>query len=149
MANEVLYEVAEKVAVITLNRPEKRNALNAAMRQGLWDTWRRFEADDTARVAILAGAGDKAFCAGVDLTEMSVDRRGVPPANFMPDLGRNIEITKPTIAAGTRAIQTEPVARRTTSASQPATNTMTNSATHGSEALTPISRSDMWRTFIR
>lgn len=99
MANEVLYEVADKVAVITLNRPEKRNALNAAMRQGLWDAWQRFDADDTARVAILTGAGDKAFCAGVDLAEMSVDRRGVPPANFMPDLGRNIEISKPTIAA--------------------------------------------------
>ena len=99
MANEVLYDVADKVAVITLNRPEKRNALNAAMRHGLWDAWRRFEADDTARVAILTGAGDKAFCAGADLTEMSVDRRGVPPADFMPDLGRNIEITKPTIAA--------------------------------------------------
>lgn len=99
MANEVLYEVADKVAVITLNRPEKRNALNAAVRQGLWDAWRRFEADDTARVAILTGAGDKAFCAGADLAEMSADRRGVPPADFMPDLGRNIEITKPTIAA--------------------------------------------------
>ena len=99
MANEVLYEVADKVAVITLNRPEKRNALNAAIRQGLWDAWRRFEADDTARVAILTGAGDKAFCAGADLTEMSIDRRGVPPTDFMPDLSRNIEITKPTIAA--------------------------------------------------
>lgn len=99
MANEVLYEVADKVAVITLNRPEKRNALNAAVRQGLWDAWRRFEADDTARVAILTGAGDKAFCAGADLSEMSEDNRGVPPSDFMPDLGRNIEVTKPTIAA--------------------------------------------------
>ena len=99
MANEVLYEVADKVAVITLNRPEKRNALNAAMRQGLWDAWRRFEADDAARVAILTGEGDKAFCAGVDLWEMSDDKRGAPPPDFMPDLGRNIDITKPTIAA--------------------------------------------------
>lgn len=99
MVDEVLYEVADQVAVITINRPDKRNALNAAVRQGLWDAWRRFEADDTARVAILTGAGDKAFCAGVDLTEMSIEKRGVPPADFMPDLGRNIDITKPTIAA--------------------------------------------------
>ncbi len=99
MPNEVLYEVANQVAVITLNRPEKRNALNAATRQGLWDAWRRFQVDETARVAILTGTGDKAFCAGADLSEMSDDRRGVPPSDFMPDLGRNIEITKPTIAA--------------------------------------------------
>ncbi len=99
MANEVLYEVVDRVAVITLNRPEKRNALNAAVRQGLWDAWRRFEGDTDARVAILTATGDKAFCAGADLSEMSDQKRGVPPADFMPDLGRNIEITKPTIAA--------------------------------------------------
>ena len=67
--------------------------------QRLWTAWRRFEADDTARVAILTGAGDKAFCAGIDLTEMSNHKRGVAPADFMPDLGRNIDIAKPTIPA--------------------------------------------------
>jgi len=99
MADEVLYEVIDQVAVITINRPDKRNALNAAVRAGLWDAWRRFEADADARVAILTGAGDKAFCAGMDLAEMSEARRGVPPPDLMPDLGRNIAITKPTIAA--------------------------------------------------
>lgn len=99
MADEVLYEVADRVAVITINRPDKRNALNAAVRQGLWDAWRRFEADADARVAILTGAGDKAFCAGMDLAEMAEVKRGVPPADLLPDLGRNIVITKPTIAA--------------------------------------------------
>ena len=99
MADEVLYEVADRVAVITINRPEKRNALNAAVRQGLWDAWRRFEADADARVAILTGAGDKAFCAGMDLAEMSEAKRGVPPPDLMPDLGRNIAIAKPTVAA--------------------------------------------------
>ncbi len=64
MADEVLYEVADQIAIITINRPEKRNALNAAVRQGLWDAWRRFEADAHARVGILTGAGEKAFCAG-------------------------------------------------------------------------------------
>ena len=99
MAGEVLYEVADQVAVITLNRPDKRNALNAAVRQGLWDAWRRFEADANVRVGILTGAGDKAFCAGMDLSEMAETRRGVPPPDLLPDLGRNIAITKPTIAA--------------------------------------------------
>ena len=99
MVDEVLYEVADRVAVITINRPDKRNALNAAVRQGLWDAWRRFEADADARVAILTGAGEKAFCAGMDLAEMSEAKRGVPPPDLMPDLGRNITVNKPTIAA--------------------------------------------------
>jgi enoyl-CoA hydratase/carnithine racemase len=99
MTDEVTYAVADRVAVITINRPDKRNALNAAVREGLWDAWRRFEADEDARVAILTGAGDKAFCAGMDLAEMSEAKRGVPPPDLLPDLGRNIEITKPTIAA--------------------------------------------------
>jgi enoyl-CoA hydratase/carnithine racemase len=99
MVDEVLYEVADRVAVITINRPDKRNALNAAVRQGLWDAWRRFEADADTRVAILTGAGEKAFCAGMDLAEMSEAKRGVPPPDLMPDLGRNITINKPTIAA--------------------------------------------------
>jgi enoyl-CoA hydratase len=99
MSNEVLYEVDGQIAIITLNRPEKRNALNAAMRQGLWEAWRRFENDEGARVAILNGAGDKAFCAGVDLKELSESKRGPPPPDFLPDIGRNIAVTKPTIVA--------------------------------------------------
>jgi len=99
MVDDVLYEVVDRVAVITINRPDKHNALNAAVRQGLWDAWRRFEADADTRVAILTGAGEKAFCAGMDLAEMSEAKRGVPPPDLMPDLGRNITINKPTIAA--------------------------------------------------
>ena len=71
MADEVLYEIDDQIVVITLNRPDKRNALNAAMREGLWNAWQRFESDDDLRVAILTGAGDKAFCAGIDLVEFS------------------------------------------------------------------------------
>lgn len=97
--DEVLYDVEDEIAVITLNRPEKRNALNAAMRQGLWDVWRRFEGDACARVAILTGAGDKAFCAGIDLAEFAETRLGTPPPNFLPVLGENIAVTKPVIAA--------------------------------------------------
>ena len=99
MANEVLYETDGQVVVITLNRVEKRNALNAAMREGLWQAWRDFEADDGLRVAILTGAGDKAFCAGIDLVEFANTKLGVPPPNFLPVLGQNVKVRKPVIAA--------------------------------------------------
>jgi enoyl-CoA hydratase len=99
MSDEVLYEVDGPVLTLTLNRPDKRNAMNAAMREGLWESWRKFEADSTLRVAILTGAGDKAFCAGIDLIEFSETKLGIPPANFLPVLGENITVTKPVIAA--------------------------------------------------
>jgi enoyl-CoA hydratase len=99
MPNEILYETDGQVVVITLNRPDKRNALNAAMREGLWQAWRDFEADDRLRVAILTGAGDKAFCAGIDLIEFSDTKLAVPPPNFLPVLGQNIDVRKPVIAA--------------------------------------------------
>ncbi len=56
---------------ITLNRPEQRNAVNAAMCRELRQAWDDFEADETALVAVLTGAGDKAFCAGMDLKAYS------------------------------------------------------------------------------
>lgn len=99
MADEVLYDIDGEVVVITLNRPDKRNALNAAMREGLWKAWHDFEADTNLRVAILTGAGDKAFCAGIDLVEFSETRLAAPPPNFLPVIGQNITVSKPVIAA--------------------------------------------------
>ncbi len=99
MADDVLYETEGEIVVITLNRAEKRNALNAAMREGLWDAWRNFESDARLRVAILTGAGDKAFCAGIDLIEFTETKLGVPPPNFLPVIGQNVTVTKPVIAA--------------------------------------------------
>jgi enoyl-CoA hydratase len=99
MPNEVLYEIEGEIVVITLNRPEKRNALNAAMREGLWEAWKNFESDPRLRVAILTGAGDKAFCAGIDLIEFTETKLGVPPPNFLPVIGQNINVSKPVIAA--------------------------------------------------
>jgi enoyl-CoA hydratase/carnithine racemase len=95
----VRYEVADGVAWLTIDRPEARNALSAAVRQGLWDGVRRFNVDDTADVLVLTGTGDKAFCAGGDLAEMSETALEVPPPDFMPQFGRNVEVVKPTIAA--------------------------------------------------
>ena len=95
----VRYEVDDGVAWLTIDRPEARNALSAAVRQGLWDGVRRFNVDDTADVLVLTGTGDKAFCAGGDLAEMSETALEVPPPDFMPQFGRNVEVVKPTIAA--------------------------------------------------
>ncbi|MGQ0482216.1 MAG: enoyl-CoA hydratase/isomerase family protein [Pseudonocardia sp.] len=95
----VSYEVVDGVAWITINRPEARNALNKATRDGLFANVRRFNEDDSAKVLVLTGAGDKAFCAGGDLKEMSENALKVPPPDFAPQFGRNIEVPKPTIAA--------------------------------------------------
>ncbi|MBO9513234.1 MAG: enoyl-CoA hydratase/isomerase family protein [Variovorax sp.] len=99
MSEAILYERRGPVAVITINRPEARNAINEAVRLGLFDAWKRFEADPEARVAILTGAGDKAFCAGMDLKEARDTKLEVPPPGFFPIPGDTVPVSKPTIAA--------------------------------------------------
>jgi enoyl-CoA hydratase/carnithine racemase len=66
----VLYEVVEGVAVITLNRPHVRNAINFATAEALAAAFDRLDADPDASVAVLTGAGDM-FCAGMDLKAIS------------------------------------------------------------------------------
>lgn len=95
----VSYDVRNGVAWLTINRPEARNALNKAVRDGLYAGIRRFNDDESAQVLVLTGAGDKAFCAGGDLKEMADVALTVPPVDFVPQFGRNIEVTKPVIAA--------------------------------------------------
>jgi enoyl-CoA hydratase/carnithine racemase len=92
------YERVGPVAWLTINRPEARNALNAPVRQGLFDGLAQFNDDESAKVLVLTGAGS-AFCAGGDLKEMAETRLEVPPPDFLPQIGRNIEVAKPTIAA--------------------------------------------------
>lgn len=100
MNDAVLFEARpDGVAVITLNRPETRNALSLEIRDGLFAAWTQFERDPMLRVAILTGAGDKAFCAGGDLKEMVERKLAVPPREMFPVPGDNIELSKPTIAA--------------------------------------------------
>ncbi|HEX5528925.1 MAG TPA: enoyl-CoA hydratase-related protein [Methylomirabilota bacterium] len=67
----LLVEVAEGVARVTLNRPEVRNALNEALLRELESALRRLEDDSAARVVVLRGAGDRAFCAGADLKKVA------------------------------------------------------------------------------
>lgn len=100
MTDAVLYEIREPgVAVITINRPEQRNCLSLEVREGLFAAWARFEGDDAARIAILTGSGEKAFCAGGDLKEMVERGLKVPPRDMFPVPYENISLSKPTIAA--------------------------------------------------
>ena len=99
MSEEILYEIRGAVVVITIDRPEQRNAISSGVRSGLRAAFERFEADEAAQVAILTGSGDKAFCAGMDLKEAADTMLGVPPRDFLPILGDNLHVTKPVIAA--------------------------------------------------
>ena len=72
----VIYEVADRIATVRLNRPEVRNALNRALLQELWDAVVRAGSDGDVDAVILTGA-DPAFCAGIDLNELSDE---VPPS---------------------------------------------------------------------
>jgi enoyl-CoA hydratase/carnithine racemase len=70
---ELLYDVAHGVARLTLNRPERRNALSWSLVEEMRDRVRAARDDDAVRVLVLSGAGDRAFCAGADLTGMRAD----------------------------------------------------------------------------
>jgi enoyl-CoA hydratase/carnithine racemase len=63
---KVLYEKKDRIAYITINRPEAKNAVDPDVHRLLWETWEDFRDDDALDVAILTGTGD-AFCAGADL----------------------------------------------------------------------------------
>lgn len=63
-------EIADGVALVTLNRPAQMNALSAELRRELTETFARLNTDDAVRVAVLTGAGERAFCAGLDLKEL-------------------------------------------------------------------------------
>ena len=64
--SKVLYEKRDRIAYVTINRPEAKNAVDPEVHDLLWQTWEDFRDDDAVDVAILTGAGD-AFCAGADL----------------------------------------------------------------------------------
>jgi enoyl-CoA hydratase/carnithine racemase len=105
--SSVRYEVRERIARVTIDRPEARNAIDDATHAALWATWERFAADDDADVAILTGAGDEAFCAGADLKTYIPPKLGWSPwqvrqnvAEGLGGLTRGLHhLPKPTIAA--------------------------------------------------
>ncbi len=104
MTKEVVrYEVQDGIATLTLNRPEARNALNAEMLEALMAALERACADERARVIVLTGAGDRAFCAGGDLASFarktSAPEQYEETARFARLLHRFTQLPKPTLAA--------------------------------------------------
>jgi enoyl-CoA hydratase len=96
------YEVQAGVGTITIDRPEKRNAMTYAMLAEFIDTVRRAGADDSARVLIVTGAGG-AFCAGTDLSDLATvpgESRGVRGSPEQADVWWPLtSVPKPVIAA--------------------------------------------------
>ena len=78
----VIVEAEGHVLVVTLNRPEKKNAVNSEVMCRLYDAWLQLDGDDALRVAILTGRGDT-FCAGMDLGEIGKMRSGVSDNPWM------------------------------------------------------------------
>jgi enoyl-CoA hydratase len=92
---EVRYERVGAAAVLTIERPERRNAVDAATATALREGLASFEADEGARVLVLTGAGGEAFCAGADLKAMDLDvEHPAGPMGFS-----RLAASKPTIAA--------------------------------------------------
>ena len=78
----VLIEANGPVLTVTLNRPEKRNAVNSEVMCRLYDAWNQLDQDDDLRVAILTGRGNT-FCAGMDLSEIGKLGTGKPENEYM------------------------------------------------------------------
>jgi enoyl-CoA hydratase len=66
----LIFEKEESVAIVTINRPEKRNALNIATRKELIQVLKEIKGTNDIRVAVITGAGEKAFIAGADISEL-------------------------------------------------------------------------------
>jgi E-phenylitaconyl-CoA hydratase len=100
----LIYEKKGRIAYITLNRPEILNAMNSETWGALLKAWADVRDDPDVWVAIVTGAGNKAFCAGQDLKELGAwlmtphDQRSAPP---IPDISpmRGMQVWKPFIAA--------------------------------------------------
>jgi len=71
--DELLYDVKDGVATVTLNRPDQRNALNGEVLAALVDAMKRVRDDEAVRAVVLTGAGEKVFCAGADLGGFAAD----------------------------------------------------------------------------
>jgi enoyl-CoA hydratase/carnithine racemase len=102
MSDDVLFEIADRVARVTINRPERRNAMSYGVMDGLRTAMTRARTDDAVRVVVLTGAGEKAFCAGADLTGIA-ENAGAAAAHegrgLLADLFRDMwSLGKPIVA---------------------------------------------------
>lgn len=98
---ELLVEKQDRTTIFTLNRPEAMNSLSSTLIADLTAGIAEFAQDRSQRVAIITGAGDKAFCAGADLKEMASGTESGPmlPITPGPDLAGVAACEKPIIAA--------------------------------------------------
>lgn len=99
MADVLLREVRDEVVLLTLNRPEQRNAVNSELRTALADAMHDFSVDPELRVAIITGAGDRSFCAGADLKEMATNKTKQPPRDYFAEFAPDDFLPKPVITA--------------------------------------------------
>src|SRR5262245_39300173 len=95
MGEELRYERTDAAALLTIDRPQRRNAVDAATAALFRKALAEFEADEGARVLVLTGAGGEAFCAGADLKAMDLDVEH-PDGPMGPT---RLTPTKPAIAA--------------------------------------------------
>lgn len=101
--DSVLISSDGPVRIVTINRPERRNAVDLAAAQALYDAFRAFDADGGASIAVLTGAGG-AFCAGADLKALTEGEQGKRVAgrgvgSFAPMGPTRLRLSKPVIAA--------------------------------------------------
>ena len=99
---DIIYEKKNRIAYITINRPKKMNAMSALTNAEYQDARRDFQGDPDVWVAIVSGAGDRAFSSGHDLSEDTkegFDAAAPPPKLENPASTENLEIWKPAIAA--------------------------------------------------
>lgn len=97
------FEASDGVGVVTLNRPDVYNAFDSTMQQELSELWRSLRSDDSVRCVVLTAAGEKAFCTGIDRTEIPSDGAPFDPLDY-EDPGKRLgpksnELYKPVIAA--------------------------------------------------
>ncbi len=106
--SDIIVERRGAVTLLRINRAAKMNSLDFAANDALVAAWRGFAADGSARVAVITGAGEQAFCAGADLKTYTIDFATRPAPEFRerftdgPGFGgitRNLDIDKPIIAA--------------------------------------------------
>jgi crotonobetainyl-CoA hydratase/dehydration protein DpgD len=106
VVTRIRYEKKDHVAYVTMDRPEVLNAMDLRMHEELGEIWDDVEADDGVRVAVLTGAGDRAFSVGQDLKERArLSERGAAPTTFgsrgqpgWPRLTERFTLTKPVLA---------------------------------------------------
>ncbi len=106
--SDIVVERHGAVRLVTINRADRMNSLDFAANDALVAAWREFDADDEARVAVVTGSGDRAFCAGADLKTYTMEFARTPAPEFRrrftngPGFGgitRNMEVFKPIVAA--------------------------------------------------